>query len=313
MNKELAEELFLAWHFFDPAGFEEDLHGGETGGAAERMSAECGDMSEHGVAGEGPHMVPAGNERAHRQAAAERLSKQEDVGKDIIGLEAPECSGAAKARLDLIEDEECTGFVTALPQLSQPGSIGGMDAPFGLNGLGDDAGGAIGDGVEGLGRVVFYVTDTGQQGTKGIAPVFITHDAEGALGRAVIRLVEGDDVRAAGDAFGQFHGAFDGFGAAVGEVDGVEGGGQMVGEEGGVLDLGCLDQFAIDKEVEVAVGLFLYRFDNAGMAVTGVTDADTADQVEVFLAGAVVKVASFCLYDVQAQWVRGSLRDVAME
>jgi tRNA 2-selenouridine synthase SelU len=74
-----------------------------------------------------------------------------------------------------------------------------------------------------------------------------------------------------------------------------------------------LDEFAVYQEMEVAVGLVLYRLDDARMAVAGIADAYAADEVKVAFTGAVVEVEPFRCYYLQSEWVRGCLCDVPEE
>ena len=56
-------------------------------------------------------MRRAGEDRAERQSAAERLGERDDVGDDAALLEREERSGAPEAALDLVEDQDRAGAV----------------------------------------------------------------------------------------------------------------------------------------------------------------------------------------------------------
>jgi len=53
-------------------------------------------------------------------------------------------------------------------------------------------------------------------------------------------------------------------------------------------------------QVQVAIGLVFYGLDHPGMAVTGITDTDPADEIEVFFTVAVKQAEAFGLYDLPA-------------
>ena len=57
------------------------------------------------------------------------------------------------------------------------------------------------------------------EGTKGISPVFTSHDAQCALRRAMIRVVESNYFCPASKTLGKFHGAFCCFGTGVGKIN----------------------------------------------------------------------------------------------
>jgi hypothetical protein len=74
-----------------------------------------------------------------------------------------------------------------------------------------------------------------------------------------------------------------------------------------------LDEFSVYEEVEIAIGLVFYGLDDAGMAVAGIADAYSADEVQIGFSGSVVKVKPFRGYYLQSERVWGCLCEVPEE
>jgi len=179
-------------------------------------------MPQYRIACEQPHAFPAGNKGAHGQPASKRFSQQQDIGDNTISLESPQRPRAPEACLDLVEYKQGASGITALPQLLQPGTIRNIYSPFRLDRLDNDAGRMRRYDVQCSRTVVFDMPDAGKKGPESISPIFIAHNAKRPLRRTMIRMPEGYDLRPARDPFGQLHGTFGRFGAAVCKIHGIK-------------------------------------------------------------------------------------------
>src|ERR1700722_14946834 len=112
--------------------------------------------------------------------------------------------------------------MASLPKLLQPFFIRRVYSSFSLYCFRNDTSCPGSNEVKGSGCIVVSMMNTGQQGPVGIAPVFVTHHAESALGRAMIGLIESNDLGTSCYSFGEFHGSFGGLGPAIGKIDGIQ-------------------------------------------------------------------------------------------
>ena len=104
----------------------------------------------HGAAGEGRAVVAgredvgqalAGDQRADRQPAAERLGGRQRVGHDARVLVGPQRAGAPQAALDLVEDERGAVGVAGRARGAQDVLAEHVDAALALHRLEQDRGG----------------------------------------------------------------------------------------------------------------------------------------------------------------------------
>ena len=57
---------------------------------------------------------------------------------------------------------------------------------------------------------------------------------------------------------------------------------EMIGEQFGILHLGCFNKFSVNHDVQISVDLFFNSFNYFGMAMTHIGHADTTDEINIF-------------------------------
>jgi len=78
-----------------------------------------------------------------------------------------------------------------------------------------------------------------------------------------------------------------------------------------IIYLWGLNELPVYKQMEIPVCLLFYRFHNPWVAMTGITNADTADEIEPGPAIGTIQIMAFGSYDLKAQGVGRSLGDMA--
>ena len=81
------------------------FQGGEPGGAADRVSAERGDVAQYRVGFQHRHDSIRRDERAQRHTAAESFRRAQDVRDDAVLLEKVEGAGTSESGLDFVVDQ----------------------------------------------------------------------------------------------------------------------------------------------------------------------------------------------------------------
>ncbi|MNG90181.1 hypothetical protein D3C79_490690 [compost metagenome] len=251
--------------------------------------------------GQCAHQLATSDHRAQRHAAGDALGQQQQVRLDAQAREGEALAGAAKARLDFIDDDQDPALVAEAAQGLGEVGVQGQEAAFTLNGFKDerrhvfhrqlDAEQAV-HGLErllaghaGVGTGVGQVIDRPRQVTDTLlVRGDLAVEVQGGQGTAMESTVEGDDRAFAGGAAGHFKGVFRRFRAAVGEHAG-----QRVAHRHELAEaLHQLQVRTMGRSVECVVGqargLGLDRFDHGRVAVTQVEYADAADEVDVTLA-----------------------------
>jgi hypothetical protein len=147
--------------------------------------------------------MPGRIERAHhlgaltgaeRQAAAERLGEDEQVGDDPPVLEGEEPPRAAEARHHLVEDEQRARLRAAPAQRRQESRRGEAHATLGLHGLDHHGGRVAVDGVERRGVPEWQERHVRQERLEGRPVEGIAAERECAPGVAVEAAGEGDEA-----------------------------------------------------------------------------------------------------------------------
>ena len=309
-----AHRLFIAGSFriglLHQSFAEQVFERRESRRAADRVSAEGGDVPQHRVGLERRHDPVRRDECAQRHAAAEGFCGAEDVWGDSRLLEVVERAGAARAGLDFVEDQQSSGFVAAAPQRFEETGCGQLDTPFALHRLDDDAGRAGGDLFQVFGTVEPQLLHVGQQRTVRIAVLLPAHYAQRAVRAAVVGVFKRDQFGAARVAFGQLERPFDRFAARIDEVDRLQSGRQQFGDAGGIANLRRLDHLAVDHQVQVVARLRADRFDDRRVVVADVADRDARDQVDPLFAVRAEQPHAFGALDLEAHREIGSLSDV---
>ena len=113
-------------------------------------------------------------------------------------------------------------------------------------------------------------------------------DAHGGDGVAVVAVLDGDELAAAGVGHGDLQRAFDRFGAAGGAVGDRELAGRDAGEHFGELDPGAVE--VVGMNVIGAIELPRRRAD-LGVPPAQVADAPAHHEVDVFAAAGVGEIA----------------------
>src|SRR6266511_6032728 len=116
---------------------------GGAGRAGERIAAERRVVA----AFERALDLPRRQGRADRHAPREGLRQREEVGLDAPPFDGEQSARAAHARLDLVEDQECTRAVADLAGGRQVFRRRDMDAAFALDRLEEDGGRVLIDGA----------------------------------------------------------------------------------------------------------------------------------------------------------------------
>lgn len=62
--------------------------------------------------------------------------------------------------------------------------------------------------------------------------------------------------------------------------------------------------------MEIPIRLILYGLHNPRMTMTGITDTDAADKIEIGLTGSVIKINTLRFHDLQTQRIRRGLGDM---
>ncbi len=295
------KQRFFALHVGDQLGMiKQRTQGGQARSAADRVTAESGDVAQYGVVGEQVGHTLSCDEGAQGHSPAEALGQQQNVGHHAILLEGEEGSRTPHSRLDLVEDEQGPHLVATLPNGLQPFWPGLADAPLGLHGLQYYGGGPFRDAVEAVIAVEVEVADTGEQWVEGLGKIFGPLQAGRALGAAVVGAFGADDLGAAGGALGQFHGPLGGLRPRVDEIDTVQAFGQLAGHQGRQLCLRGQHKLPVNQGMHVPTGLILHRFHHRRMVVPQAGYADTCNKVEVALTVGIFEVNARTTGDLQA-------------
>src|SRR4051794_9234499 len=147
-----------AGRLLEPGGeaLAELAHARVERGVLEDVERRVGGRGHHRAAGERravvaglerPGQALAGEDRADRQPAAERLGGRQRVGHDTRLLEGPQRPAAAQAALDLVVEQRRAVRVARLARGAQQAVGQRPDAALALDRLEQDRGGPVVDGV----------------------------------------------------------------------------------------------------------------------------------------------------------------------
>ena len=229
------------------------------------------------------HQLRAADERAERQAAAERLREHEQIGHDAPVLVGEQPAGAAEAGDHLVEDQQRADLVAAPPQRGEEVPARDAHAALGLHRLDDHRRGALVDARERADVVEGQEVDAGQQRLErprdrpGCRPTESAPQVSPwkppskatKRGRPVaLRAV----LSAPSTASAPLDVKYDHRRAPA-----AAGAASRAGEP----HLRLLHELAVDHDVEVALRLRAHRGHDLGMGVADVGDPHAGEQVEV--------------------------------
>ncbi|KAG7666467.1 hypothetical protein KSW81_008416 [Nannochloris sp. 'desiccata'] len=208
--------------------------------ASSRVAHEVGpfDLSEHSIGDSGRKRIAPegravlaereevarsapGDERADRHSPADALGENDRVWQVVgvcqVVLEGKPVARAARAGLDLVDDEQ--GAVPARQPTRLEQKLGRQrhDAGFALDGLEHDGRDIVTEGRLERGEVGRQVLDARQPRLEGLAQGRLAGQREGAHGAAVKPSLEGEDARPA-RATSELDRRLDGLSTRVGRV-----------------------------------------------------------------------------------------------
>ena len=161
--------------------------------------------------------------------AGDALGGQQDVGLDAPVLDRPHLAGATRAGLDLVGDEQDAVAIADFAQALEEAVLRDDVAAFALDRLDDDRGDLVGrselveqdlvEPAQVLDPAVRRVEDARQQRPEaGVVLGLRGGQRDRAVGPAVERAEEGDDVRPLGREARELDRRLDDLGAGVAEV-----------------------------------------------------------------------------------------------
>ena len=233
-----------------------------------------------------------GKARADRKAAAERLGRGHDVGRDAGMLMGEQPTRPPHAALDLVKDQKQALVVAKGAQVAQglPGHR--PEAALALDGLDQDGGRLVRDGrLEGIHVAERHLFETGRPGAEPFQIFGLAAGGDRGDRPAMEGALEGDDADALGLASGVemaargLDRALDRLGARIGEEDPVGEGrrAQALGET-------RLSRNLVEvRGVPQPAGLRGQRRDQVRMGVAERVDGDAAAEIEIGLAGGVIE------------------------
>ena len=263
-------------------------------------------------------IVPPPYHAGHGQAVAETLGERQEVGRDPVGLIAPEVlAGPPPPRLDLVADVEDVVLVEHLLQPAVEAVGRGGKPTNALDRLGDETGHvARGGDAQQVAQILFArfgvvlvreVTeraaihvaalhiDRVERRQRGRRPRAIAGDGNSRVGLAVVAVAHRQHLVRLAVLGGHHQRRVVGLGAGVGEEDfGIGDAGQpcdLLGE----LDL-RLDQVQ-GRGVKHLVGLRLDGRNHLGHFVTRHGGEDATEEVEVAVALCVPHMSTFAVDD----------------
>src|SRR5690606_27827318 len=131
---------------------------------------------------------------------------------DAVVLKGEQATGAPESGLYLIQDQQCTRFITALSQCLQVSSVRNTYACFALHGFKDDRSSMLRNNRQVCRTVEADKPDIRQEGGVGMLVFRIPEQAQCALRAAMVCFSGRNQLLPAGIAFGDFHSTFRGFG-----------------------------------------------------------------------------------------------------
>ena len=123
----------------------------------------------------------------------------------------------------------------------------------------------------------------------------------------------GDQLRASGIAFGQLERPFDRFGARIDEIETRQPARKQRRHLCGILHLRRFDQLAVDHDVHVTRGLFLYGLHDGRIAVPDVAHRYSGDQVVIAFSFGRIEERPFGARHLDQHRGRRGLADMGQE
>src|ERR1035437_1744193 len=194
----------------------------EEGAGVNRLAARCGPR--------GIHQVGAANAGRERETAGECLAQTDKVGHDAGVFAGKPFSGAAKAGVNFIENQQRTVFVAKFSQQRQKFLWRNIDAAaclhrFDENRANPFAAEKMADGPFDGGEVVGFfwkrhkVCKLAELKVKRVAEKIAVGDVECAVAEAMIRALEGNHTAFAGGQHRGFERGLNGFKTRIAEND----------------------------------------------------------------------------------------------
>ena len=194
------------------------------------------------------HAVAVGD-RAHREPGAQTLGQADDVRLQVKMLEAKPRAGAPKPGLDLVDDQQGAMLAAEALRAFEEFRRAQVDAAFALHDLHDDGGDLVVERRLERAELVVGQVNHVEQGQKRLAVLLLPRQRHRADRAPVKGRAEGNIAGAACHQAGELEGAVDGLGAAVGQEDVLQMGGQHLDQLGGkagahvvVEEVGARDQ-----------------------------------------------------------------------
>ncbi len=151
------------------------------------------------------HNTLAQADRAHRQAARQRLGEAEDIGREVIVFAGEETPRAPETGLHLVDDEQRAAFPAEFRRAANIFLRGDVDAALALHQFEQHGGGALANNCFQRGKVVVArVVDAGQQGREGFAVMRLPGGGECAHRAPVKAAQRGHNLRAPRGEPGEF-------------------------------------------------------------------------------------------------------------
>jgi hypothetical protein len=255
----------------------------------EHVERGVGRRGDHRAAREGRAVVAglqhrrqplAGDQRADRQPAAERLGGGQRVGHDARLLVGPQRPAAAQAALDLVVEQRRAVRVARLARGAQQIVVQRPHAALALDRLEQDRGGALVDGgADRRGRRLDGA-EAGHERRERRLLALLRRRAQRPVRAPVEAAVQDDDVAPRLGLAGQLERGLVGLRTGVGEEHrpAQRAGRQALGEPAHRLGV---EEVA---DVQQPLGLIADRFDDRRVAVADARHADAGQEVEVLVA-----------------------------
>ena len=135
----------LALHISHPVFFQEQPQRCKCRRAAYRMSSKSGYVPERRVGLPCTHPFRRCNHRSQRHSAAKRLGQGQDIRRHSVFLKCKHLACPSETRLNLVENEQGTGFIALFSQSLKETRLRNLHSAFSLYRLHDYGCGFIGD------------------------------------------------------------------------------------------------------------------------------------------------------------------------
>ena len=261
------------------------------------MAAEGGDMAQRRVIPKGGKDFGTADKRAKGHAAGHGFGNGHHVWYYVKALEGEKGAGASKSGLNFIEDKQSARLRAAFAQPAHPTLRRYYNTAFPLNGLCDHTGRLLIDSVQRINVIEREEFDIREEWPEGVLIDASAGHREGTMGIAVVGIFESDEFGAPGVFLGQLEGAFVGFRARHGKVDGLKLGRKLPAEQLGKPHLRLLNELTIHHDMQMPVNLLVDGFYHARMPVPQRGHGNAADEIDYLASVREVEMSAFCAFD----------------